>query len=394
MKCAKCGAELKVGCIYCSVCGQEAQIVPDYNLLEDDFLKELLNEEKREGTSKKGTQSQKGGQSQRGGQSQKGESQKGEQPKKGEQKKSSKKKKKSKTPVIVGSIGAVVLLVVLICLLVSHNHNNSYDYQMEKAEDCVKDNEYAKAQNYLERAVELQNDSTEALMLLADVYLEQKQRDDAIDTLKKVIEIENVNEEAYRKLIEIYAELEDYDAIAKLSAQVEDSAIMDLFSDYLVTAPVIKESRYDEEKGLHISAQSGTTTYYTLDGSDPKKGEEYEEAIFLEEGTTTIRMISVNDLGIYSEETECSFKVEFKPPEAPKVTPDGGSFHTPETITIEVPDGCRAYFTWDGSDPTANSKQYTAPLEMPEGNNILSVILVDEKDLWSDVTKCNFIYLP
>ena len=46
MKCAKCGAELKVGCIYCSVCGQEAQIVPDYNLLEDDLLKELLNEEK------------------------------------------------------------------------------------------------------------------------------------------------------------------------------------------------------------------------------------------------------------------------------------------------------------------------------------------------------------
>ena len=38
MKCAKWGAELKVGCIYCSVCGQEAQIVPAYNLLEDDLL--------------------------------------------------------------------------------------------------------------------------------------------------------------------------------------------------------------------------------------------------------------------------------------------------------------------------------------------------------------------
>ena len=46
MKCAKCGAELKVGCIYCSVCGQEAQIVPDYSILEDDYLRALLEEEK------------------------------------------------------------------------------------------------------------------------------------------------------------------------------------------------------------------------------------------------------------------------------------------------------------------------------------------------------------
>ena len=44
MKCANCGAELKVGCVYCSVCGTEAQIVSDYNLLEDDFLRGLLKE--------------------------------------------------------------------------------------------------------------------------------------------------------------------------------------------------------------------------------------------------------------------------------------------------------------------------------------------------------------
>ena len=46
MKCANCGAELKVGCVYCSVCGKEAQIVSDYNLLEDDFLRGLLKEKK------------------------------------------------------------------------------------------------------------------------------------------------------------------------------------------------------------------------------------------------------------------------------------------------------------------------------------------------------------
>ena len=44
MKCANCGAELKVGSVYCYVCGKEAQIVSDYNLLEDDFLRDVLKE--------------------------------------------------------------------------------------------------------------------------------------------------------------------------------------------------------------------------------------------------------------------------------------------------------------------------------------------------------------
>ena len=45
MKCAKCGAELKVGCVYCSVCGQEAQIVSDDSVLEEELLRQLLMEE-------------------------------------------------------------------------------------------------------------------------------------------------------------------------------------------------------------------------------------------------------------------------------------------------------------------------------------------------------------
>ena len=42
MKCANCGAELQVGSVRCSVCGEEAQIVSDYNILEDELLQEML----------------------------------------------------------------------------------------------------------------------------------------------------------------------------------------------------------------------------------------------------------------------------------------------------------------------------------------------------------------
>lgn len=367
MKCAKCGAELKVGCIYCSVCGQEAQIVPDYNLLEDDFLKEVLKEET--------------------------------QPAKAEENKEKQKlpQKKKKTGLVIGGVAVLIgLAVILIVVLNQQKHKNSYNYQLEKAQGCIEDKNYGKAQEYLEQAVKLKEKEADGWLLLADVYLVQDEPDDAVEALRKVLEMQRDNKEAYQKLIKIYAEIEDYDALAELAEQAEDSDILELFADYQVAVPKFKSEpgEYEELITLGITSQPGTKTYYTLDGTDPKKGEEYTEPIALEEGKTTIRMISVNKLGIFSEEAEGVYQIQFQAPAAPKVSPDGGSFNAPQQITIEVPAGCRAYFTWDGSDPTAVSEEYTAPLEIPEGNNILSVILINEHDLGSEITKCNFIYLP
>ena len=46
MKCSKCGAEIDAGSVFCKKCGEPVQMVPDYNILEDDFLISLLEEEK------------------------------------------------------------------------------------------------------------------------------------------------------------------------------------------------------------------------------------------------------------------------------------------------------------------------------------------------------------
>ena len=48
MKCAKCGAELKKGCLYCSVCGHEAQMVNEFSVIEEDYLKSILAEGPKE----------------------------------------------------------------------------------------------------------------------------------------------------------------------------------------------------------------------------------------------------------------------------------------------------------------------------------------------------------
>ena len=105
MKCAKCGAELKKGCLYCSVCGHEAQIVSDYNVLEDDYLRSLLKD---------------------------GEGEKNPQEKEPEPKKT-KKKKKSHLALIVCCCliitGAAVGIAVK--LYIDNKNANSYDYQIE-----------------------------------------------------------------------------------------------------------------------------------------------------------------------------------------------------------------------------------------------------------------------
>ena len=45
MKCIYCGEELGDNSVFCSKCGKAVQIVPDYNMYDDDYLKQVLAEE-------------------------------------------------------------------------------------------------------------------------------------------------------------------------------------------------------------------------------------------------------------------------------------------------------------------------------------------------------------
>ena len=65
------------------------------------------------------------------------------------------------------------------------------------------------------------------------------------------------------------------------------------------------------------------------------------------------------------------YEIEFEAPKAPEVDPDGGTFGAQTDITITVPENCKVYYTWDSSDPTTASTEYTAPIPIPEGNNVL-----------------------
>lgn len=397
MKCANCGAELKVGCMYCSVCGKEAQIVSDYNLLEDDFLRDMLKEQEEKVRKELAGQTAKEGSSVKKGSVAKkepGRETAGEQ-----HSKKSPQKRRIKKRLIFAVLAMVLMVVLMIVsvLMVNRSRDNSYDYQMKQAQKCLDDKNYRKAESHVKRAIELDGDSLEAKLFLADIYVLRGEEGEAAKLLEEICKNNRNNRDAYQKLIDVYVQQKDYEAIQTLSKQAEDEEILELFSDYLPGTPEFdtEEGIYTQEFLLGISVENEGRIYYTLDGADPKQGMEYQSPIPIIPGEPVrVRAIVKNSYELYGDEITGQFQVELQKPQKPRVSPSGGSFYDTQSIVVTAPEGCKVYYTWDGTTPNTSSAQYTQPITMPEGNNILSLIAVDSYGMSSDILKCNYIYMP
>lgn len=401
MKCVKCGAELKEGCVYCSVCGTESRIGPDYSVLEDDYLRALLTQEEEkiaQRAARPDAKPQRQGQAR---QPQPVSSPDGA----GGKKPAKKKKTDGRVPILIvcGLLVVAILLGVLVKVMIDRRNANSYEYQVESAEQEMIDKNYEKALHYYKTALALRPDDVPVRLAMAEIYMEQSEYDSAAVLLTEVVDLDPENKAAYQSLIQIYEEKKDYESIALLSEGVKSEAILKLFADYLVAAPVFVPvgGEYDEYITVELTSLEGYDIYYTLDGSDPDaaSGTSYdpdEEGILLDEaGTYTVRAVCVNEKGIASEIAEAEYEITVVAPAFATVSPDGGRIDAETTVTIQAEEDCSIYYTWDGTDPTQASLKYQEPLEIPVGNNILSVLVVNDKTgLDSGVYRTNFIYYP
>ena len=359
MKCVHCGEELKEGSLFCSKCGKEVQIVPDYNEYEDDYLKKVLAEENRPKTAHVGPMPGAGAGNQA-------------------------EKNKKQMILIGGIIAACVVIIILGCVVmfgIKNKQANSFDYQVEMAEKAYEEGDIGTAIEYYENALSLDKDNTEIRLILAEIYMDRKDYDSAMILCQEIMKQDSSNAKACEILITIYENQKNYDAILALY-EVVDTSLQDQFAAYVVTAPVfsVEGGTYDEYVTLELTTSGEYDIYYSLDGSDPTlRGERYTMPIELNENlkTYTINAVCMNDKGIYSEVVSQEYVIDIPAPDMPIVTPDGGDFGVETTITVTVPDGCSAYYTWDGSDPNIYSTPYTGPITVLEGNNVLSVIIID-----------------
>lgn len=386
MICKKCGAEMKEGCVYCSVCGNEAQMVPDYSVLEDDYLRKLLEEENQSASGNK-------------------------QPSKSNKKNVKKKDAKNSSSQMEHKIPIIIVCCILVIaitagvvtkLVIDHKNANSYDYQVEMAQQEAIDKNYENALQYYKTALALKPDDINVRLAMADIYMQQKSYDAAMVLLIEVIDMDELNQDAYKELIQIYDEKEDYDSIAELSDGITNIDILALFDEYLVAAPVISpvEGTYNEYKDVTIFSMEKFDIYYTMDGSTPDATNgilyDEDEGIHLDKaGLYQIQAVCVNKKGICSEVASAKYKIELLAPAYATVTPDGGRIAYGTQVTIAAEADCSIYYTWDGTNPTEQSAKYESPLDIPYGNNILSVLVVNDKTgLDSGVYRTNFIYYP
>lgn len=374
MKCSKCGAKVPKGYVYCKSCGEEVLLVPDYNYLEEDMLSHIIQE---------------GGETNL--------------PPEYISDNNSKKEPNKKIRKNILVVSSVCILLALICLIIfiqatiAKKQANSYEYQFEQAQICLSSGEYEEALVYFENALLLKPADVAARNNIVEIYLQTERMEEAVLFLEAILKDEPENIELWKKLISIYEEDENYSVLEQMAKKEYTPEVQKLFLPYIVETPEfsMESGVYDDDIQVEIIAQSGAEIFYTINGSIPvENGTRYTEALAISEGTYTICAIARNDKGIYSDEVYETYTISYQPPEMPKVSPVGGNYAEPQVITIDVPIGCKAYYTWDGSEPTEHSAQYTGPIEMPQGNQVLSVALINEKGLKSRINRINYIFMP
>lgn len=371
MICKKCGAQIPDNYVYCGSCGAEVQLVPDYNLLDEDVLGHIIQKEAK---GQEGSSTSKSG----------------------------RKAKKGQRKALIWCVIGVFLLILTGASLLTYQgiqkkQYNSYSYQFQKAEGYFLEGDFIQAKPYYQRALELKPGDRDVLKRLVALYLEEEEETLAIPILEGWAQEGQLDRDDCQTLIEIYDKKEEYDKILSLYDQTDEDSLLELFTEYLVEPPVFSSASGTYEKPLTIAILAEEEEIlYTTDGQDPVRyGIPYQSAISLEEeGTTVILTVARNEKGICSETAKATYTIRYEPPEMPSVSPSGGTYPQAQAITIHPPDGCTAYYTWDGSDPTEASAKYTGPLEMPQGNQVLSVIAVDEAGLKSCIYRVNYVYMP
>lgn len=292
------------------------------------------------------------------------------------------------------------LIIVLIFIIVAGSlgfvfYQNSYAGQVQKGNKALVENNYTLAETYFNKAIAKNGKKAAAYTGLSEVYKEQDDLDGAETVFLTAISTQPSNTELYKAAISFYEDTKQLLKISELLDVCEDEDVLLAVKDYVSKTPEfsLEAGTYPEVQEVALSAGSGSTIYYTTDGSEPDSSStKYTKPILLEaEGATTIKAITVNKKKIPSLMVSKIYTIDIPVEDAPAVTPSTGQYDTATQITINVPEGYTAYYTMDGSDPTTASTVYSGPIDMPSGQTMFCAILVNKQGKATQITKRNYV---
>ena len=163
-----------------------------------------------------------------------------------------------------------------------------------------------------------------------------------------------------------------------------NSAVATATYTLIAAAPAITPASesFSGTVSVSITATSGSTIYYTTDGSAPVPGQgttkQYVTALTLN-STSTVKAIATAPGDTNSAVATATYTfVPTQPAATPIITPKGGKISTTQPISItDATTGAAIFFTTDGSTPSpgaGTTQQYGTPFTLPASATVKAIV--------------------
>ncbi len=149
-------------------------------------------------------------------------------------------------------------------------------------------------------AIKEEPEETEAYIILADVFIAEKNYADAEEIFYKVLDKNPNNEEAMRMLIDLYEKNANYGELKNLIKEYRANPV---FSKNEPKMPVCdkQSGEYENKISIVLKSLDSGKILYTIDGSEPDyTSSEYVDPILLGKGSHIIKAVNIVG-GIKSE---------------------------------------------------------------------------------------------
>lgn len=391
MVCPKCGNEIAEGHLYCEVCGEEIQMVPDFDIqveesinvtlssLAGDVNKPVIDDETINAFATVEIPVDDVKDSLQDSQS--------------HNKAINFIAKIPTAWIVLGAAICVVIIMSIFIALRSFSEPSVSENVYAKARKLYDQGEYFKTVEMLKNVNNSEDWDYNCAVLLSDCYMELYKYDEAIAVLTEAVKIEPEKTDLLRRLMEAYIASDDMESVKRLLSETDNSEILSAYSGYIPKPPVfsLESGNYTDDENLSIMADNGETIYFTLDGSVPSlNSQQYDSPFVFDVGEHTVTAICANQYGIESEPVQKKYVIERKMLDDPILLTEGGVYSNPELIKLEKPVDAVIYYTDDGTDPGPDSYVYNQPIPMPLREKTFKFIMIDSEGVSSQVIEATY----
>ena len=148
------------------------------------------------------------------------------------------------------------------------------------------------------------------------------------------------------------------------------------------TGTALPAPTFTPAAGTYATAQSvsiadsvsGTTIYYTTDGSQPTTSSSVYLGPIPVNASQTVQAIAVETGYVNSPVGSASYTITMPTAETPTFSPGGGNYTSPQTVAIaDNTPGAVIYYTTNGTTPTTSSAVYSGPITVSTSETLEAI---------------------